>query len=75
MNILLYDFLNSYILHDLIYFLQKQRHNCNFYAYPCHHIVDKNSHSLAASTLPMLFYNYYHERIDSNQLQAILWRV
>lgn len=33
MNILLYDFLNSYILHDLIYFLQKQGHNCNCIMY------------------------------------------
>ena len=29
MNILLYDFLNSYIQYDLVYFLKKAGHNCN----------------------------------------------
>ena len=29
MNILLYDFLNSYIQYDLVYFLRKAGHNCN----------------------------------------------
>lgn len=29
MNILLYDFLNSYIQYDLLYFLQKLGHKCN----------------------------------------------
>ncbi|WP_155840062.1 CgeB family protein [Butyrivibrio sp. MC2021] len=39
MNILLYDFLNSYIQHDLIYFLQKMGHKCNNVNY--HKEVDK----------------------------------
>lgn len=29
MNILLYDFLNSYIQHDLVYYLEKAGHKCN----------------------------------------------
>jgi hypothetical protein len=29
MNILLYDFLNSYIQYDLVYFLEKAGHKCN----------------------------------------------
>lgn len=29
MNILLYDFLNSYIQHDLVYYLEKMGHRCN----------------------------------------------
>ena len=29
MNILLYDFLNSYIQYDLVYFLEKMGHHCN----------------------------------------------
>lgn len=33
MNILLYDFLNSYIQYDLVYFLQKMGHKCNNIAY------------------------------------------
>ena len=39
MNILLYDFLNSYIQYDLIYFLQKMGHKCNNVNY--HKEVDK----------------------------------
>ncbi len=39
MNILLYDFLNSYIQHDLIFFLQKMGHKCNNVNY--HKEVDK----------------------------------
>ena len=33
MNILLYDFLNSYIQSDLVYFLQKAGHKCNNVSY------------------------------------------
>ena len=33
MNILLYDFLNSYIQYDLVYFLQKAGHKCNNVSY------------------------------------------
>lgn len=33
MNILLYDFLNSYIQYDLVYFLQKAGHKCNSIPY------------------------------------------
>lgn len=33
MNILLYDFLNSYIQYDLIYFLKKMGHKCNSILY------------------------------------------
>ncbi len=33
MNILLYDFLNSYIQYDLVFFLQKMRHKCNNVSY------------------------------------------
>ena len=33
MNILLYDFLNSYIQYDLVYFLQKMGHKCNNISY------------------------------------------
>ena len=39
MNILLYDFLNSYIQHDLIFFLHKMGHKCNNVNY--HKEVDK----------------------------------
>ena len=33
MNILLYDFLNSYIQHDLVFFLKKMGHKCNNISY------------------------------------------
>lgn len=33
MNILLYDFLNSYIQYDLVYYLEKMGHNCNNVSY------------------------------------------
>lgn len=33
MNILLYDFLNSYIQHDLVFFLEKMGHKCNNISY------------------------------------------
>ncbi|SFQ10915.1 Glycosyl transferases group 1 [Butyrivibrio proteoclasticus] len=33
MNILLYDFLNSYIQYDLVFFLQKMGHKCNNVSY------------------------------------------
>ena len=33
MNILLYDFLNSYIQYDLLYFLKKAGHSCNNVSY------------------------------------------
>lgn len=33
MNILLYDFLNSYIQHDLVFFLEKAGHKCNNITY------------------------------------------
>ena len=33
MNILLYDFLNSYIQHDLVYYLEKAGHKCNNVSY------------------------------------------
>lgn len=36
MNILLYDFLNSYIQYDLVYFLEKAGHNC-------HNVLYRNS--------------------------------
>ncbi len=39
MNILLYDFLNSYIQYDLVYFLEKLGHRCNNVSY--HKSVDK----------------------------------
>ena len=33
MHILLYDFLNSYIQYDLVYYLEKMGHNCNNVSY------------------------------------------
>lgn len=39
MNILLYDFLNSYIQHDLLFFLEKLGHNCRNVKYT--HELDK----------------------------------
>lgn len=35
MNILLYDFLNSYMQHDLLYFLEKMGHKCRNINYDC----------------------------------------
>ena len=52
MNILLYDFLNSYIQYDLVYYLIKAGHKCNNVSYDKE--VDKRIHDIIVVLEPTL---------------------